>query len=321
MRDARAQVVVDDRERHAGVDPGRREEGEVLLVERAPVAAVDEHHAAAVALARGEDVDALAGLLAVARGRGSRSWCCARAPKPRPSARSTADGRGPARGCCTRRLRKLVRRVHPLLFAPQAHALPAPGRSEKENSTALDPRLAAATDARTARRTCRAARTRNSAPPMRTRPLPSTTENTVPSVQRYGCVLKPSGSSCMNARDRRHRVAAGERVDELHLPAVAGVGVLVLRASRRQRLAAALVRIVEDRRGLAERRAAPTGARPWPKRATEAPSLRDHRLHLLRVDLVELGGEGLHDADVEAVHPHHRLACPGCRGRARSTTA
>src|SRR5258706_2278714 len=118
----------------------------------------------------------------------------------------------------------------------------------------------------------------------------------------------------------RHRVAAGEGIGELHLPAVAGVGILVLR-QQRQRLAAALVRVVEDRRGLAERRpglerhqaAAEAGG-------SRAFAARD-RLHFLGVELVELRGEGLHDADVEAVHPYHRLVAgvavvvEGPRGR------
>src|SRR2546427_8800848 len=49
-RHLRAEVVVHHRERDAGVDPGWGQEREVPLVERAPVAAVDEHHAGAVAL-------------------------------------------------------------------------------------------------------------------------------------------------------------------------------------------------------------------------------------------------------------------------------
>ena len=135
----RAEVVVDHRERHAGVDPGGREEGEVLLVERAPVAAVDEHHAAAVALARREEVDGLARHARRSAGRGGRSWCCARAPKPRPSARSTAGDREPARGCCTAwrgapcRERSSIPPHHFLSrHSPMASW---PGRSEKENST------------------------------------------------------------------------------------------------------------------------------------------------------------------------------------------
>ena len=121
-------------------------------------------------------------------------------------------------------------------------------------------------------------------------------------------------------RDGGHRVPAGQRVDELHLPAVAGVGILVLRHLG-ERLPAALVRIVEDRRGLAERR----GRSHWRQALAEARHrgafAARYRLHLLRVDLVELGGEGLHDADVEAVHPYHRLVAgiavvmPGPRRR------
>jgi hypothetical protein len=59
--DRRAQVVVDQHQRDAGVDPRRREEREIAFVERSPVSAVDEHEHRAVALARREDIELLSG--------------------------------------------------------------------------------------------------------------------------------------------------------------------------------------------------------------------------------------------------------------------
>src|SRR6185436_2744131 len=106
--------------------------------------------------------------------------------------------------------------------------------------------------------------------------------------------------------DRRHGVAAGERVDVFHLPAMAGVGRLVLRELG-ERFAAALVRVIEDRRSLAERRAGPERHEPLAEARHRGAFAARHRLHLLRKHLVELRREGLHDADIEAVHPYHGL--------------
>src|SRR5207253_6279923 len=50
-------------------------------------------------------------------------------------------------------------------------------------------------------------------------------------------------------RDRRHGMAAGERVDEPHLPAVAGVGILIAR-QKIERFAAARIGVVEYGRRL-----------------------------------------------------------------------
>src|SRR5258706_267706 len=60
------EVVMDHRERDARIAPRRREKGKVLLVERPPVAAMDENEAGAVALARRKEIDRFAGRVAVA---------------------------------------------------------------------------------------------------------------------------------------------------------------------------------------------------------------------------------------------------------------
>src|SRR5688572_23580018 len=195
--DARAQVVVHHGERNAGVDQGRRQEREVLLVEGAPVAAVNEHQAAAVALARREKIDGLAGLLAVGAVEVARHG----GARPR-------GGLGPAR----HELRvlgdqlavvvqlaegRLLWRVHPR-FSLHSPIASCPGRSEKEKSTVSS--LASSTSGYQEGTTnvSRGSKEYRSWP-MVTLPVPSTTENTMPSVQRYACVLNPFGSSWMKA--------------------------------------------------------------------------------------------------------------------------
>src|SRR5688572_24051327 len=121
-----------------------------------------------------------------------------------------------------------------------------------------------------------------------------------------GLAAEAPGQQLQEGADGRHRVPAGERVDELHLPAVAGVGRLVL-GELGERLAAARIRVVEDRRGLAERRFGPDRQQVGPEARGGSAFAARHRLHLLRERLVELRAEGLDDADVEPVQPHHWL--------------
>ena len=68
-----------------------------------------------------------------------------------------------------------------------------------------------------------------------------------------GLAREALGQELHERADRRHRIAAGRRVHEAHLDAVAGVRRAVAR-QRRQRLAAARVGIVEDRRRRPRRR-------------------------------------------------------------------
>ena len=101
-RHVRAQVVVDDRDGDALRDERRRDERVVALVERAPVAAVDEHERAA-RRAGGRNRSSVS----LGPGRSAGRSCGAiraraRPPTARRSARTTADGRAPRRGCCTR---------------------------------------------------------------------------------------------------------------------------------------------------------------------------------------------------------------------------
>src|SRR4051812_43497567 len=129
------EVVVDHRQRDAGVDPGGREEGEVLLVERAPVAAMDEHHAAAVALARGEEVDRLPRLIAVAQVEMARHGA-ARALRGLAPASEVLRVVGDQVAVVVLTSEdRAIGSVHPR-FSRQSPIASWPGRSENENKTA-----------------------------------------------------------------------------------------------------------------------------------------------------------------------------------------
>src|SRR5207344_1212669 len=197
-RHLRAEVVVHHRDGDAGLDPRRREEREVLLVERAPVAAVDEHHARAVAAARRKEVDRLprhvaiaAVELAVERGTGAR-----RGIRPAREVLRVVGHQRPV----------VVLRFEARLVEDHAHARCSrhspiaswPGRSENENSTVSS---FASSSSGTHEGTTKASRGPNSkdSPPALARPRPSTTEYTAPSMERYGLVLEPFGSSWMKA--------------------------------------------------------------------------------------------------------------------------
>src|SRR2546427_9052620 len=173
-------VVVHHRERDAGVDPGGGQEREVLLVERAPVAAVDEHHAGAVALARREEIERLARHVAVAAleiaGHGAARAHRALAPareELRMLRHQLAVVVFPA---------ERIRRVHPRfsLHSPMASC---PGRSENENSTVAPFASNRSGVQEGATKVSRASYSKVSSPTC-TRPSPSTTLQIVPSVER-----------------------------------------------------------------------------------------------------------------------------------------
>src|SRR5690349_17869004 len=119
--------------------------------------------------------------------------------------------------------------------------------------------------------------------------------------------MKAGRQELYEGRDGGHGVPAGERIHELHLPAVAAIGVLVAR-EQLERLAAAGIGIVEDRRGPAEGRRSAERGETIAEASAGGAFASDHGLHFFRIDLVELRAEELDDADVEAVHPYHRLA-------------
>ncbi len=123
--------------------------------------------------------------------------------------------------------------------------------------------------------------------------------------------------------DGRHRRAAGQRVDVAQLVAQPGIGRFLL-LQLGQRLAAACIGVVEDRRGL--RRMVVPHRHHVVAEAREAVALGPrHVLHLGVVVLGEAGVEEAQHRDVEAVEPDHRLhhaldalvamVVPGPRGR------
>src|SRR6185295_2697412 len=106
--------------------------------------------------------------------------------------------------------------------------------------------------------------------------------------------------------DGRHGVPAGEWIDELHFPAVAGVRIALF-SDPGQRLAAARIRVAENRGCLAERRYRAERLQVVAVAGEGGALATGDRLHVLGVGLVELRGERGDDRQVEAVQPDDRV--------------
>src|SRR6185295_4205887 len=148
-----------------------------------------EHHAAAVALARRKDVDRFAGLVAVAaiEVAGHRRAGARRRLRPaRQVLRMVLD-----QDAVVVLARKERGVVHPRLSRQMPSASCA-GRSENENSThsGSPSRRSGCHDGTTNVSFGSKSKT---ASPIRARPLPSTTEYTVASVERLASPRKPAG--------------------------------------------------------------------------------------------------------------------------------
>ncbi len=120
--------------------------------------------------------------------------------------------------------------------------------------------------------------------------------------------------------DRRHRIAAGRRVDELHLDAMAGMERAVS-VHAFERLAAPRVRVREQRRGFPVALKTPAAADLTPKRVRRIAFLLWRPAALSsRVMLGEARVEHVDDRNIEAIHPDDRVSGRDCRDRDRSTT-
>src|SRR2546423_13141594 len=196
-RNLRTEVVIDHGQRYAAVDQGRRKEGEITLVERAPVAAVDEHEAAAVAFARREEVHRLARHVAVAQIQvaGHRAARTRRGFLPTREVLSVVRNQLAVVVFLVQE--KLARRVHPR-FSLHSPIASCPGRSEKEKSTVWSLASISSGAQEGTTNVSRGSKSNRSAP-IFALPAPSTTEKMVPSVQRYALVRIPFGRSWMNA--------------------------------------------------------------------------------------------------------------------------
>ncbi len=173
--DLRAQVVVDDGERDAAVDQGRGEIGEIALVERTPVAAMDEHEAATVAFASREQVHRFSQHVAVAQVQ-VRSHPVTRQLRFLGPAREVLPMIGNELPVVVQ-ARKLGRvdGSHPPRRSRQSPIASCPGRSENENRTHS---LCVWKLTGIQEGTTKVSRGSNSnfLPPMPTVPAPSTTE-------------------------------------------------------------------------------------------------------------------------------------------------
>ena len=97
-----AQVVIDDRDRVASRHERPGDEREVALVERPPVAAVQEHERSARVARRQEQVERLLRARSVAQVELRRERRARLRRRLRVIARASAGDRGPRRGCCSR---------------------------------------------------------------------------------------------------------------------------------------------------------------------------------------------------------------------------
>ena len=127
------------------------------------------------------------------------------------------------------------------------------------------------------------------------------------------CVLTSTQQRC-EARDGRHRGPAVQRVRVLDRDPIVGAAVRVL-GQRLQRRVRACELVIEDGRVrrvllLPRRLEAPRAEQTQ----REVVRLRQ-RVRAVRVLLVEVRVERLHERHVEAVQPHHRRGPPRCRGR------
>ena len=116
---------------------------------------------------------------------------------------------------------------------------------------------------------------------------------------------KALGQQLQVRPDGRHRRAAGQRIDVAQLVAQPGIGRLLL-LQLGQRLAAARIGVVEDRRG--GRAVVVPHRHHVVAEARQAVAFGPrHVLHLGVVVLGEAGVEEAQHRDVQAVQPHHRL--------------